>query len=58
MARVSTRHGDDTPAVLSERPHLFHDYFGQRFVQVTNPPIDLLRERLGDVVEDGAAMRQ
>jgi glutamate synthase (ferredoxin) len=39
--------GDDTPlAVLSERPHLLYDYFKQRFAQVTNPPIDALRERL------------
>lgn len=37
--------GDDTPlAVLSERPHLLYDYFKQRFAQVTNPPIDPLRE--------------
>jgi len=39
--------GDDTPlAVLSERPHLLYDYLKQRFAQVTNPPIDALRERL------------
>jgi glutamate synthase (ferredoxin) len=39
--------GDDIPlAVLSERPHLLYDYFKQRFAQVTNPPIDALRERL------------
>lgn len=39
--------GDDIPlAVLSERPHLLYDYFKQRFAQVTNPPIDPLRERL------------
>ena len=39
--------GDDIPlAVLSERPHLIYDYFKQRFAQVTNPPIDPLRERL------------
>ncbi|MBD1938063.1 glutamate synthase-related protein [Microcoleus sp. FACHB-68] len=37
--------GDDIPlAVLSERPHLLYDYFKQRFAQVTNPPIDPLRE--------------
>ncbi len=37
--------GDDTPlAVLSNRPHLLYDYFKQRFAQVTNPPIDPLRE--------------
>ncbi|WP_434778377.1 glutamate synthase large subunit [Neisseria sp. Ec49-e6-T10] len=37
--------GDDTPfAVLSERPRLIYDYFRQLFAQVTNPPIDPLRE--------------
>ena len=37
--------GDDTPiAVLSCRPRLFYDYFRQKFAQVTNPPIDSLRE--------------
>jgi glutamate synthase (ferredoxin) len=37
--------GDDIPlAVLSERPHILYDYFKQRFAQVTNPPIDPLRE--------------
>lgn len=37
--------GDDTPlAILSGRPHLLYDYFKQRFAQVTNPPIDPLRE--------------
>lgn len=39
--------GDDIPlAVLSEKPHLLYNYFKQRFAQVTNPPIDPLRERL------------
>jgi len=39
--------GDDTPpAVLSERPRLLYAYFRQRFAQVTNPPIDPLREHL------------
>jgi glutamate synthase (ferredoxin) len=37
--------GDDAPlAVLSHSPHLLYDYFKQRFAQVTNPPIDPLRE--------------
>lgn len=37
--------GDDTPfAVLSQRPRLIYDYFRQKFAQVTNPPIDPLRE--------------
>ncbi|KKZ14693.1 MAG: glutamate synthase [Candidatus Synechococcus spongiarum 15L] len=39
--------GDDVPlAVLSGKPHLLYDYFKQRFAQVTNPPIDPLREEL------------
>ncbi|WP_017307228.1 glutamate synthase-related protein [Spirulina subsalsa] len=39
--------GDDAPlAVLSEKPRLVYDYFKQRFAQVTNPPIDPLRESL------------
>lgn len=39
--------GDDIPlAVLSNKPHLLYDYFKQRFAQVTNPPIDPLRESL------------
>src|SRR5207245_1181653 len=38
--------GDDIPpAVLSARPRLLYQYFKQRFAQVTNPPIDPLRER-------------
>ena len=37
--------GDDTPfAVLSSRPRVIYDYFRQQFAQVTNPPIDSLRE--------------
>jgi len=37
--------GDDTPlAVLSSRPRPLFSYFKQRFAQVTNPPIDPLRE--------------
>ncbi|MBI3457197.1 MAG: glutamate synthase large subunit [Candidatus Rokubacteria bacterium] len=39
--------GDDTPlAVLSPRPRPLYGYFKQRFAQVTNPPIDPLREQL------------
>ena len=37
--------GDDAPfAVLSQKPRLVYDYFRQYFAQVTNPPIDPLRE--------------
>ncbi len=39
--------GTDTPlAILSERPQLLFSYFKQLFAQVTNPPIDPLREEL------------
>jgi glutamate synthase (NADPH/NADH) large chain len=39
--------GTDTPlAVLSSRPRLLYDYFKQNFAQVTNPPIDPIREEL------------
>ncbi len=39
--------GDDTPlAVLSQQPRLLYTYFKQLFAQVTNPPIDPIRERL------------
>jgi glutamate synthase (NADPH/NADH) large chain len=39
--------GNDTPlAVLSDRPQLLFHYFKQLFAQVTNPPIDPLREEL------------
>ncbi|MBD2601526.1 glutamate synthase large subunit [Microcystis viridis] len=39
--------GSDTPlAVLSDRPKLLYDYFQQLFAQVTNPPIDSIREEI------------
>src|SRR5690348_11852566 len=39
--------GTDTPlAVLSDRPQLLYKYFKQLFAQVTNPPIDPIREQL------------
>lgn len=39
--------GTDTPlAVLSRRPQLLYNYFKQLFAQVTNPPIDAIREHL------------
>ncbi len=39
--------GTDTPvAVLSERPRMLFDYFSQLFAQVTNPPLDAIREEL------------
>jgi len=56
--------GDDTPiAVLSDKPQPLYRYFKQRFAQVTNPPIDSIREeaimsiqtavgRRGNLLED------
>src|SRR6266536_230460 len=39
--------GTDTPvAVLSDKPRLVFDYFAQLFAQVTNPPLDAIREEL------------
>ncbi len=58
--------GTDTPlAVLSNRPRLLFDYFKQLFAQVTNPPLDAIREELvtavgnrmgseGNLLEPGA----
>jgi glutamate synthase (NADPH/NADH) large chain len=47
--------GTDTPlAVLSTRPRLLFDYFVQLFAQVTNPPLDAIREEL--VTSLGATM--
>ena len=51
MARTGTEAigsmGTDTPiAVLSDRPRLLFDYFQQLFAQVTNPPLDGIREEL------------
>ncbi|GAA12747.1 MULTISPECIES: glutamate synthase large subunit [Gordonia] len=47
--------GTDTPiAVLSKRPRMLFDYFQQLFAQVTNPPLDAIREEvvtgLGDTI--------
>ena len=39
--------GNDTPlAVLSDRPQLLYNYFKQLFAQVTNPPLDAIREEI------------
>lgn len=39
--------GTDTPiAALSDRPRLLFDYFAQLFAQVTNPPLDAIREEI------------
>ena len=39
--------GSDTPiAALSDKPRLLFDYFAQQFAQVTNPPLDSIREEI------------
>ncbi|MCA1020665.1 glutamate synthase large subunit [Halobacillus litoralis] len=44
--------GYDSPlAVLSKKPQLLYSYFKQLFAQVTNPPIDAIREKLITMVE-------
>jgi len=44
--------GNDTPlAVLSDKPQLLYGYFKQLFAQVTNPPLDAIREELVTSVE-------
>ena len=43
---IGSMGSDSALAVLSDRPHLLYDYFKQTFAQVTNPPLDAIRERL------------
>ena len=44
--------GNDTPlAALSDKPHLLYNYFKQLFAQVTNPPIDSVREEIVTATE-------
>ena len=43
---VSAMGNDQALAVLSERPQLLYSYFKQLFAQVTNPPIDAIREEI------------
>ena len=51
--------GTDTPiAVLAERPRLLFDYFVQQFAQVTNPPLDALREELVTSLRAGMGPQQ
>jgi len=50
--------GTDTPlAVLSEKPQLLYNYFKQLFAQVTNPPIDPIREEIITSTETMLGMR-
>jgi glutamate synthase (NADPH/NADH) large chain len=51
--------GTDTPvAVLSDRARLVYDYFTQLFAQVTNPPLDAIREELVTSLGTGAGPEQ
>lgn len=43
---VGSMGNDASLAVLSNKPRLFYDYFKQLFAQVTNPPIDCIREEI------------
>ncbi len=48
---VGSMGNDAALAVLSERPRLLYDYFKQLFAQVTNPPLDAIREQLVTQIE-------
>ncbi len=51
--------GTDTPvAVLSEKPRMLFDYFSQLFAQVTNPPLDAIREELVTSLSGGMGPEQ
>lgn len=43
---IGSMGSDSALAVLSDQPQLLYNYFKQRFAQVTNPPIDSIREKL------------
>jgi glutamate synthase (ferredoxin) len=43
---VGSMGNDAALAVLSDRPRMLYDYFAQLFAQVTNPPLDAIREKL------------
>ena len=43
---IGSMGSDSSLAVLSDRPRLLFDYFKQTFAQVTNPPLDAIREKL------------
>ena len=45
-SRVGSMGNDAALAALSDRPRLLYDYFTQLFAQVTNPPLDAIREEL------------
>jgi len=43
---VGSMGNDSALAVLSDQPRMIYDYFKQLFAQVTNPPIDSIREEV------------
>ena len=56
---VSGSMGIDTPlAVLSDKPQLLYNYFKQLFAQVTNPPLDAIREELVTSVQTNVGSEQ
>ncbi len=48
---IGSMGNDEALAVLSDRPRLLYDYFKQLFAQVTNPPLDAIREELVTQIE-------
>ncbi len=51
--------GSDTPiAILSDKPRLLFDYFVQQFAQVTNPPLDAIREEVVTSLQAGLGPEQ
>ena len=48
---VGSMGNDAALAVLSEKPRILYDYFKQLFAQVTNPPLDAIREELVTQIE-------
>src|SRR5690606_30421133 len=48
---IGSMGNDAALAVLSNRPRLLYDYFKQLFAQVTNPPLDAIREQLVTQIE-------
>ena len=54
---VGSMGSDAALAVLSTRPRLLFDYFKQGFAQVTNPPLDAIRERLVTSMESTLGRR-
>jgi glutamate synthase (NADPH/NADH) large chain/glutamate synthase (ferredoxin) len=58
-AEASGSMGDDAPlAVLSRKPRILYHYFKQAFAQVTNPPIDPIREKLVMAVDTYCGYRR